>query len=134
MSLYVLLEFFLDVEILSKNDKNPIEKATLCACRIIRKEPEMIENYINLIPSLLNDKNHGVMLAAVSLVTEICNISPDYTNKFRRTVPQLVRMLKQLIMSGAEGDNDTFRGNQHFSKYYLKVDWKSENVIFNLKS
>ena len=70
----------------------------------------MIENYINLIPSLLNDKNHGVMLAAVSLVTEICNISPDYTNKFRRTVPQLVRMLKQLIMSGTLGDLFLFFG------------------------
>ena len=66
-----------DVERIMRNGPPYLKKkATLCACRIIRKEPEMIENFINLIPSLLNDKNHGVMLAAVSLVTEICNLSP----------------------------------------------------------
>ena len=96
-----------DVERIMRNGPPYLKKkATLCACRIIRKEPEMIENFINLIPSLLNDKNHGVMLAAVSLVTEICNISPEYTEKFRRTVPQLVRMLKQLIMSGFSAEHD----------------------------
>ena len=52
------------------------KKATLCACRIIRKEPEMIENFFPLISALLNDKHHGVMLAGVALVTEMCNISP----------------------------------------------------------
>ena len=111
-----------DVERIMRNGPPYLKKkATLCACRIIRKEPEMIENYINLIPSLLNDKNHGVMLAAVSLVTEICNLSPgnpgltpfqvhffisDYTDKFRRSVPQLVRMLKNLIMSGFSPEHD----------------------------
>lgn len=96
-----------DVERIMRNGPPYLKKkATLCACRIIRKEPEMIENFINLIPSLLNDKNHGVMLAAVSLVTEICNLSPDYTDKFRRSVPQLVRMLKNLIMSGFSPEHD----------------------------
>jgi len=96
-----------DVERIMRNGPPYLKKkAILCACRIIRKEPEMIDNFINLIPSLLNDKNHGVMLAAVSLVTEICNISPAYTDKFRRTVPQLVRMLKQLIMSGFSAEHD----------------------------
>ena len=66
----------------------------------------MIENFISLIPSLLNDKNHGVMLAGVSLITEICNISPDQTEKFRRSVPQLVRMLKNLIMAGFSPEHD----------------------------
>ena len=72
-----------DVERIMRNGPPYLKKkATLCACRIIRKEPEMIENFINLIPSLLNDKNHGVMLAAVSLVTEICNLSPGKIIRF----------------------------------------------------
>ena len=116
-----------DVERIMRNGPPYLKKkATLCACRIIRKEPEMIENFINLIPSLLNDKNHGVMLAAVSLVTEICNISPEYTEKFRRTVPQLVRMLKQLIMSGFSAEHDV----SGVADPFLQVRLGSSNFQF----
>jgi len=96
-----------DVERIMRNGPAYLKKkATLCACRIIRKEPELIDNFIQLVPSLLNDKHHGVMLAGVAFVTEMCNISDEYTEKFRRSVPALVRMLKNLIMSGFSPEHD----------------------------
>ncbi|CAG5113200.1 Oidioi.mRNA.OKI2018_I69.chr2.g7328.t1.cds [Oikopleura dioica] len=96
-----------DVERIMRNGPAYLKKkATLCACRIIRKEPELIDNFIQLVPSLLNDKHHGVMLAGVAFVTEMCNISDEYTDKFRRSVPALVRMLKNLIMSGFSPEHD----------------------------
>lgn len=96
-----------DVERIMRNGPAYLKKkATLCACRIIRKEPELIDNFIQLVPTLLNDKHHGVMLSGVAFVTEMCNISDEYTEKFRRSVPALVRMLKNLIMSGFSPEHD----------------------------
>ena len=66
-----------DVERIMRNGPAYLKKkATLCASRIIRKEPELIENFLPIISSLLNDKHHGVMLSGVALVTEMCNMSP----------------------------------------------------------
>ena len=49
-----------DVEKLIKTS-NPYlkKKAILCAIRIIRKVPELMEIYIPSVRNLLNEKNHG---------------------------------------------------------------------------
>ena len=74
-----------DVERIMRNGPAYLKKkATLCACRIIRKEPELIDNFIQLVPSLLNDKHHGVMLSGVAFVTEMCNISEGEFQSFRK--------------------------------------------------
>ena len=66
-----------DVERIMRNGPAYLKKkATLCASRIIRKEPELIENFLPIVSSLLNDKHHGVMLSGVALVTEMCSMSP----------------------------------------------------------
>lgn len=76
-----------DVERIMRNGPAYLKKkATLCACRIIRKEPELIDNFIQLVPSLLNDKHHGVMLAGVAFVTEMCNISDGKRCKLYQTI------------------------------------------------
>ena len=49
-----------DVEKLMKTSNSYVKKkAVLCACRIVRKVPEMMENFIPLVKPLLTDKNHG---------------------------------------------------------------------------
>jgi AP-1 complex subunit gamma-1 len=52
-----------DVEKLIKTS-NPYlkKKAILCAIRIIRKVPELMEIYIPSVRNLLNEKNHGKLL------------------------------------------------------------------------
>nr|CAB3222085.1 AP-1 complex subunit gamma-1 [Phallusia mammillata] len=106
-----------DVERLMKNSNGYIKKkAVLCACRIVRKVPEMMENFIPLTKPLLADKNHGVMLGAVSLVTEMCmkssKVRDNFKKNFSRTrgcfqlVPSLVRILKNLIMAGYSPEHD----------------------------
>lgn len=49
-----------DVEKLIKTS-NPYlkKKAILCAIRIIRKVPELMEIYVPSVRNLLNEKNHG---------------------------------------------------------------------------
>ncbi|RNA25888.1 AP-1 complex subunit gamma-1-like isoform X1 [Brachionus plicatilis] len=96
-----------DVEKLIKNS-NPYlkKKAILCAIRIIRKVPELMEIYVPSVRNLLNEKNHGVLLGAIGLITEMCIRSPDILTHFRKLVPNLVRVLKNLIMSGYSPDHD----------------------------
>jgi AP-1 complex subunit gamma-1 len=82
------------------------KKATICALLIIRKVPELMEMFLPATRALLNEKNHGVLLAAVCLITEMCERSPDALNHFRQVVSQLVRILKNLIMAGYSPEHD----------------------------
>lgn len=96
-----------DVEKLIKTS-NPYlkKKAILCAIRIIRKVPELMEIYIPSVRNLLNEKNHGILMGAIGLITEMCTKSPDILAHFRKLVPNLVRILKNLILSGYSPDHD----------------------------
>lgn len=96
-----------DVEKIIKNS-NPYlkKKAILCAIRIIRKVPELMEIYIPSVRNLLNEKNHGILMGAVGLITEMCLRSPDILAHFRKLVPNLVRILKNLLLSGYSPDHD----------------------------
>ncbi len=74
-------------------------KAALCAFRIIRKVPELMEMFIPCTRALLNEKNNGVLLTAVCLVTEMCERSPDtlkYFRKVRKTLSQSSELLCKL--------------------------------------
>ncbi|XP_030831874.1 AP-1 complex subunit gamma-1 isoform X2 [Strongylocentrotus purpuratus] len=82
------------------------KKAVLCAVRIVRKVPELMEMFIPSVRSLLNDKNHGVQLTAVVLITEMCEKSHDTLVHFKKLVPNLVRILKNLVMSGYSPEHD----------------------------
>ncbi|XP_069113708.1 AP-1 complex subunit gamma-1-like isoform X1 [Argopecten irradians] len=84
------------------------KKAILSAFCIIRKVPDLMEMFIPATRTLLNEKNHGVLLTSVCLITEMCERSPDTLHHFRkvRTVPQLVRILKNLIMAGYSPEHD----------------------------
>ncbi|KAF9963882.1 clathrin associated protein complex large subunit [Modicella reniformis] len=82
------------------------KKAALCAIRIIRKVPDLQENFVVRASSLLNDRNHGVLLSGITLITEMCLLSQDTLVKFRKAVPVLVRHLKNLVIAGFSAEHD----------------------------
>lgn len=61
-----------------------LPQAALCAVRIVRKVPELMEVFVPTTRQLLNEKNHGVLLTGVCLVTEMCQVNPDSLQHFRR--------------------------------------------------
>ncbi|KAJ9065218.1 clathrin associated protein complex large subunit [Entomophthora muscae] len=77
------------------------KKAALCAIRIIHKVPDLYEQYINRVPALISDKNHGVMLSGVTLTEELCQINEAIVAHFKQIVPILVRRLKSLATTSS---------------------------------
>eukprot|EP00128_Syssomonas_multiformis_P014844 Colp12_sorted_trinity150504_noHs@24443 len=96
-----------EVEKLLKSS-NPFirKKAALCAVRIIRRVPELLENFLASTRALLSERNHAVLLTGVTLMYEMCLISHDCIVQFRKLVPSLVRALKNLVMSGFLPEHD----------------------------
>eukprot|EP00750_Incisomonas_marina_P002075 INCI1202.3.p1 GENE.INCI1202.3~~INCI1202.3.p1 ORF type:complete len:863 (-),score=150.57 INCI1202.3:2782-5370(-) len=84
------------------------KKAALCAHRIMVKVPELIEDFIDRVSALLNDRNHGVLYTGIQLIIYVMTEMPDYRSHFQRTsiVKKLVKRLNSLVRSGFQPDYD----------------------------
>ena len=82
------------------------KKAALCAVKIINKVPDLLENFITRAKGLLQEKNHAVMLTGITLITELCVLSQDAANEFRPHLPQVIRVLRSLLVSGNSPEHD----------------------------
>jgi len=82
------------------------KKATIAAVRIIRKVPDMVDEFAKLVESLLQERNHGVQLATYALMREILQIDPSYKGKFKKLIPTLIKTHKQLLLGGYIPDYD----------------------------
>lgn len=83
-------------------------KALLCAARMLRALPDMHTQLI-CSPSHLNDNDHALLLAATTLIKQLCKVNPEYILHFQeqQTVLLLVNVLKRLLRSaGNETDHD----------------------------
>uniref|UniRef100_A0A182NSS7 AP-1 complex subunit gamma n=1 Tax=Anopheles dirus TaxID=7168 RepID=A0A182NSS7_9DIPT len=76
------------------------KKAILCAFRFIRRVPELMEDYLPKCEVFLADKNHGILIATITLITEMCEQSTAVLRYFKSIIPTLVRMLKSLTVTG----------------------------------
>ncbi|XP_004297651.1 PREDICTED: AP-1 complex subunit gamma-2-like isoform X2 [Fragaria vesca subsp. vesca] len=86
--------------LLQFRDPNIRKKAALCSIRIIKKVPELAENFINPAAALLKEKHHGVLITGVQLCTDLCKISEEALEYFRlKCTEGLVKTLKDLVNS-----------------------------------
>ena len=56
----------------------------MCSIRIIKKVPDLAENFINPAASLLKEKHHGVLITGVQLCTDLCKVSSEALEYFRK--------------------------------------------------
>ncbi|KAG6890087.1 clathrin associated protein complex large subunit [Termitomyces sp. Mi166 len=82
------------------------KKAALCALRVIKKVPDLADHFVAKAKNLLTDRNHGVLLSSITLVTEMCQMDPGILEEFRNAVPLLVRNLKSLVTTGYSPEHD----------------------------
>ncbi len=75
--------------------------------RIVRKVPDLLDHFADRTRTLLSDKNHGVLLCAVTLAIELVLVDPEENlEPFRQCVPLLVRHLKALVTTGYSPEHD----------------------------
>ncbi|KAI8384653.1 adaptin N terminal region-domain-containing protein [Radiomyces spectabilis] len=82
------------------------KKVAICALRIIRRVPELYENFIPKAKGLLNDRSHGVLISGITLISEMCQQNPQIVPVFRKAIPLLVRHLKNLVTAGYSPEHD----------------------------
>lgn len=63
--------------------------------RIIRKVPDLLDHFVSRSTSLLSDRNHGVLLCGVTLVTDMCAMDEDTLNGFRKVRTRATRAQNQ---------------------------------------
>lgn len=63
----------------------------MCAIRIVRKVPELLENFVARAKSLLNERNHGVLLTGTTLMIELCEVEPSNVDYFRKVLHYRVK-------------------------------------------
>jgi AP-1 complex subunit gamma-1 len=93
-------------KLLASSNSYVRKKAALCAVRIIRKVPDLQENFINRCRSTLGERNHGALLTGLTLIHEMCLSSQETLVEFRGVVPSMVKLLKQLITTGYSPEHD----------------------------
>ena len=50
---------------------------------MIKKVPDLTDHFVSQAKNLLADRNHGVLLTAITLVTEMCQTDPGCLEEFR---------------------------------------------------
>ncbi|KAI3729034.1 hypothetical protein L6452_17680 [Arctium lappa] len=86
--------------LLQFRDPNVRKKAALCSIRIVKKVPDLAENFVNPVVSLLKEKHHGVLLTGIQLCTDLCKLSEEALEYFRKKCTEgLVKVLKDVVNS-----------------------------------
>ncbi|XP_068634189.1 AP-1 complex subunit gamma-2-like [Aristolochia californica] len=85
--------------LLQSRDQNIKKKAALCSIRIIRKVPDLAENFMSPAAALLKEKHHGVLITGIQLCTELCKASAEALDHLRKYTEGVVRVLKDLMSS-----------------------------------
>ncbi|ANM58063.1 apoptosis inhibitory protein [Arabidopsis thaliana] len=88
-------------------DPNIRKKAALCSTRIVRKVPDLVENFVNADASLLKEKHHGVLIRGVQLCYELCTINDEALEYFRTKCTEgLIKFLRDITNCAYQPEYD----------------------------
>jgi AP-1 complex subunit gamma-1 len=66
------------------------KKAALASTRIVRKVPEKLDDFVEKLELLLEDRHHGVLIASLQLLHTVVSINPDTRQRFNKFVSPMV--------------------------------------------
>lgn len=96
---------YLEVKKQMNNSSNLVKtKACLAALRIIKQMPESIDDFLETLDNLIYEKSQPVMMACVTFMIEICRYDLKYSQKLKKYVSNLVRILKNLVQGNSTLD------------------------------
>jgi len=75
------------------------DQAALCALRVVRKVPDLQDHFVEKAKHLLNDRNHGVLLSAITLVIEMCLQNVETLEAFRPVSHEPQSQVSYLLQS-----------------------------------
>jgi len=50
---------------------------------VIKKVPDLADHFVNKAKNLLTDRNHGVLLTTITLVSEMIQVKTELVDEFR---------------------------------------------------
>ena len=78
----------------------------MAAVRIIKRSPDLTDDFIVKVDTLMEDRSHGVLIGAVCLATAILEEDSSYMPEIKRYNVTLVKVLKNLLLSGYAPEHD----------------------------
>ncbi|ODV82618.1 hypothetical protein CANARDRAFT_30720 [[Candida] arabinofermentans NRRL YB-2248] len=82
------------------------KKAAIVAAKLIEKDPDLSEIFLPRIPSLLNEKSHGVVLGALYLMRSIFSNDESSREALKVQIPRLLAHLRLLTTTGYSPEYD----------------------------
>lgn len=88
------------LEMINGNNPYVKKKATMCAIRILKRTHDFEELFLEQIPNLLEEKNHGVLSAGISLMIALLEKKNNYKNALKTQINKIMKILRSCVMSG----------------------------------
>jgi AP-1 complex subunit gamma-1 len=85
------------LKLLSQGTSYIKKKAALASTRIVKRVPEKLDDFVEKVEVLMEDRHHGVLIATMQLCQHIIQINPEKKQKFVRFVAPMTRILKSLV-------------------------------------
>ncbi|KAG2501574.1 hypothetical protein HYH03_000079 [Edaphochlamys debaryana] len=82
------------------------KKAALCAIRVVKKVPDLLEQFVDKAAELLSDRNQAVVLCGATLMLQILELDGSLVDKYRPYVTALCRILRSLLQLGVSPEHD----------------------------
>ncbi|CAI5755780.1 unnamed protein product [Candida verbasci] len=97
------------------------KKACIVAAKLIEKDSELVEFFINKIPDLISEKNPAVLLGCLRLINSCYNHTTNQEDRqlLIKTIPKIVNHLKRISPSGYQPDYDVMGTTDPFLQVQL---------------
>lgn len=100
-------DVYTDIEkIISCNNNYLKKKAAIVASKIVEKDPDLSEIFIDKIDSLLNNHDHGVLIGSMKLIRSLYEVSPEHRERLLTKIPKIITILKDLFNSNLSQEYD----------------------------